>query len=194
VVRNEHRLLKNHCGIFQTADTMLIQAANGKEVKSLTALDFSHSYPSSRSAVMGRNVVAASQPLAAQAGLRMLLKGGNAIDAGVATAMALTVVEPTACGLGSDAFAIIFDGEKLHGLNSSGRSPAGWTRERFGAREAMPERGFEAVTVPGAVAAWVELARRFGTLPLAVLAEPAGQAGNSALVARSLFCGPGRDI
>ncbi|HZV20308.1 MAG TPA: gamma-glutamyltransferase, partial [Hyphomicrobiales bacterium] len=80
---------------------------------------------------MGRNVVSTSHPLAAQAGLRMLLKGGNAIDAAVAAAVALTVVEPTGCGIGSDAFAIVWDGAKLHGLNSSGRSPAGWTRERF---------------------------------------------------------------
>ena len=57
---------------------------------------------------MGRNVVSTSQPLAAQAGLRMLLRGGNAIDAAVAAAMALTVVEPTGCGLGSDAFAIVW--------------------------------------------------------------------------------------
>ena len=139
----------------------------------MTALDFTLPYASSRSPVMGRNAVAASQPLAAQAGLRMLLKGGNASDAAVAAAMALTVVEPTGCGLGSDAFAIVWDGGKLHGLNSSGRSPAGWTRERFGARSAMPERGWEAVTVPGAVAAWAELAKRFGTLPLGVLAGPA---------------------
>ena len=122
---------------------------------------------------MGRNAVAASQPLAAQAGLRMLLQGGNAIDAAVAAAMALTVVEPTGCGLGGDAFAIVWDGDKLHGLNSSGRSPAKWTRERFGAAAFMPERGLESVTVPGVVAAWVALARRFGTLPLGVLAAPA---------------------
>ncbi len=139
----------------------------------MTALDFQLPYNSSRSPVMGRNAVAASQPLAAQAGLRMLLKGGNAIDAAVATAMALTVVEPTGCGLGSDAFAILWDGEKLHGLNSSGRSPAAWTRERFRGRSSMPERGWDAVTVPGAVAAWAELARRFGNLPLPVLAGPA---------------------
>ncbi len=136
-------------------------------------LDFSLPYLSSRAPVMGRNVVSTSQPLAAQAGLRMLLKGGNAIDAAIAAAMALTVVEPTGCGLGSDAFAIVWDGGKLHALNSSGRSPAAWRPERFSGREAMPERGWDAVTVPGAVAAWAELARRFGALPLSVLAEPA---------------------
>ncbi len=139
----------------------------------MSALDFDLPYPSCREPVMGRNVVAASQPLASQAGLRMLLKGGNAIDAAVATAMALTVLEPTGNGLGSDAFAIVWDGGELHGLNSSGRSPAAWTKERFAGFASMPERGWETVTVPGAVAAWVELARRFGTLPLTVLAEPA---------------------
>ena len=136
-------------------------------------LDFHLRYPSSRAPVMGRNVVSTSQPLAAQAGLRMLLKGGNAIDAAIAAAMALTVVEPTGCGLGSDAFAIVWDGSKLHALNSSGRSPGAWTPERFRDRKTMPEHGWDAVTVPGAVAAWVELARQFGTLPLSVLAEPA---------------------
>src|SRR5262249_32276593 len=139
----------------------------------VSALDFQLPYPSSRSPVMGRNAVAASQPLAAQAGLKMLLKGGNAIDAVIAAAMALTVVEPTGNGLGSDAFAIVWDGGKLHGLNSSGRSPAAWTRERFQGLTSMPERGWETVTVPGAVAAWTALAERFGTLPLSVLAEPA---------------------
>jgi gamma-glutamyltranspeptidase/glutathione hydrolase len=83
------------------------------------------------------------------------------------------VVEPSGCGLGSDAFAIVWDGKELHALNSSGRSPAGWTPQRFRNHKSMPERGWETVTVPGAVAAWVELARRFGTLPLSTLAEPA---------------------
>ncbi len=123
----------------------------------MSALDFALPYPSSRSAVMGRNVVAASQPLAAQAGLRKLLQGGNAIDAAVAAAMAPAVAEPTGCGLGGDAFAIVWDGDKLCGLNSSGRSPAKWTRERFGTAAFMPERGLEAVTVSGAVAVWVRL-------------------------------------
>ncbi len=139
----------------------------------MSTLDFDLCYPSRREPVMGRNVVAASQPLASQAGLRMLLQGGNAIDAAIATAMALTVLEPTGNGLGSDAFAIVWDGEELHGLNSSGRSPAAWTKDRFAGCASMPERGWETVTVPGAVAAWVELARRFGTLPLTVLAGPA---------------------
>jgi gamma-glutamyltranspeptidase/glutathione hydrolase len=137
------------------------------------SLDFSAAYPSARAPVMGRNAVAASQPLAAQAGLRMLLKGGNAVDAAVAAAMALTVVEPSGNGLGSDAFAILWDGRELHGLNASGPSPLGWTPERFSGHPAMPERGWESVTVPGAVSAWAALSKRFGRLPFAALAEPA---------------------
>jgi gamma-glutamyltranspeptidase / glutathione hydrolase len=139
----------------------------------LFSIDFRLPYASSRAPVMARNIVSTSQPLAAQAGLRMLLKGGNAVDAAIAAAMALTVVEPTGCGLGSDAFAFVWDGVKLHALNSSGRSPAAWTPDRFRGRKTMPERGWESVTVPGAVAAWIELASRFGSLPLSVLAEPA---------------------
>lgn len=132
-----------------------------------------HPYPSRRSAVMADNVVATSQPLAAQAGLAMLARGGNAADAAVATAIALTIVEPTGNGIGSDAFAILWEGERLHGLNASGRAPAGWTPERFTGRDAMPERGWDAVTVPGAVSAWKAISDRFGVLPFAELFEPA---------------------
>jgi len=103
----------------------------------------------------------------------MLRQGGNAVDAALATAIALTVVEPTSNGIGSDAFAIVWDGNALHGLNASGRSPAGWTAERFAHLEKMPERGWDAVTVPGAVSAWVELSSRFGALPFVKLFEPA---------------------
>src|SRR5512139_3211435 len=88
-------------------------------------------YPSQRMPVLARNVVATSQPLAAQAGVRMLLKGGNAVDAALAAAIALTVVEPTSNGIGSDAFAILWDGSRLHGLNSSGRAPQALAPERF---------------------------------------------------------------
>jgi gamma-glutamyltranspeptidase/glutathione hydrolase len=153
----------------------------------MNAFDWQFPYPSKRMPVLARNVVAASQPLAAQAGLRMLLAGGNAVDAAVAAAIALTVVEPTSNGIGSDAFAIVWDGGParkgagLHGLNASGRSPAAWTREHFetGRQEClphlrtMPVRGWDAVTVPGAVSAWVELSTRFGKLPFAELFAPA---------------------
>ncbi len=130
-------------------------------------------YPSRRMPVMARNVVATSQPLAAQAGLGMLRKGGNAVDAAVATAIALTVVEPTSNGIGSDAFAMVWDGDRLHGLNASGRSPAAWDYEMFSGYDAMPVLGWDAVTVPGAVSAWAELSERFGNLPFAELFKPA---------------------
>ncbi|HPR45952.1 MAG TPA: gamma-glutamyltransferase, partial [Ottowia sp.] len=135
-----------------------------------TVTDWSLPYASHRSAVMGRNIVSTSQPLAAQAGLRMLLAGGNAVDAALAAAMALTVVEPTGCGIGSDGFAIVWDGKELHGLNASGRSPAAWTPDYFAQRGGIPETGWNAVTVPGAVSAWVALSRRLGKLPFAQLA------------------------
>ncbi|GGA79626.1 gamma-glutamyltransferase [Nitratireductor aestuarii] len=130
-------------------------------------------YPAARKPVMARNVVSTSQPLAAQAGLSVLARGGNAIDAAIAAAAVLTVVEPTGNGLGSDAFAIIWDGNELHGLNASGRSPAGWTPERFAGQDKMPARGWESVTVPGAVSAWVELSNKFGKLDFETLIQPA---------------------
>ena len=130
-------------------------------------------YAVERVPVFARNMVATSQPLAAQAGLRMLLRGGNAVDAALAAAIALTVVEPTGNGLGSDAFAIVWDGSALHGLNASGRAPAGWTPERFAGLDRMPQRGWESVTTPGAVSAWTSLSQKFGRLPFADLFEPA---------------------
>ena len=130
-------------------------------------------YPSQRMPVLAKNVVATSQPLAAQAGLSMLARGGNAVDAGLAAAITLAVVEPTSNGIGSDAFAILWDGQRLVGLNASGRSPAGWTQERFAGRKAMPTLGWDSVTVPGCVSAWVALSRRYGKLPFEALFEPA---------------------
>lgn len=128
-------------------------------------------YPSRRSPVLAGNVVATSQPLATQAGLSILQQGGNAVDAAIATAAVLTVVEPTGNGLGSDAFCILWDGKELHGLNASGRAPAAWTPERFAG--GMPQRGWDSVTVPGAVRAWVDLSERFGRLDLAAVLAPA---------------------
>jgi len=123
--------------------------------------------------VFCRRGVATSQPLAAQAGLAVLREGGNAIDAAIATAITLTVVEPNMNGIGSDAFAILWDGQQLHGLNASGRSPAAWTPERFAGKSAMPTRGWDAVTVPGCVSAWVALSERFGRLPFERLFQDA---------------------
>ncbi len=123
--------------------------------------------------VFARNMVATSQPLAAQAGLEMLRNGGNAVDAALSAAITLTVVEPTGCGLGSDAFAIIWDGHRLHGLNGSGKSPAGWSPAHFAEYKTMPELGWDTVTVPGAVHAWATLSQRFGKLPFERLFKPA---------------------
>ncbi len=129
-------------------------------------------YPSQRMPVFARNVVATSQPLAAQAGLQMLARGGNAVDGALATAITLAVVEPTSNGIGSDAFAQVWDGE-LHGLNASGRAPRAWSSARFAGRSEMPLQGWDSVTVPGAVSGWVALSERFGALPFADLFEPA---------------------
>jgi len=137
------------------------------------SLSWSFPYPSQRMPVFARNVVATSQPLAAQAGLQMLVRGGNAVDAAIATAITLTVVEPTSNGIGSDAFVVIWDGKELCGLNGSGRSPRAWSPSRFSGRSRMPELGWDTVTVPGAVDVWISLSRRFGKLPFADLFEPA---------------------
>ena len=136
-------------------------------------MDWRIPYPSIRQPILAANCVATSQPLAAQAGLAMLAKGGNAVDAAIATAVALTVVEPVTNGIGSDAFAIVASGGALVGLNASGRSPAGWTEARFANLRSMPATGWDSATVPGAVSAWVALHKRFGRLPFQTLFEPA---------------------
>jgi gamma-glutamyltranspeptidase/glutathione hydrolase len=142
----------------------------------LTApFDWNHNYPTHRTPLFARNVVATSQPLAAQAGLRMLLKGGNAVDAAIAAAAAIMIVEPVSNGLGSDCFAIVWDGTQLHGLNASGTAPASWDRAWFDRHHEgkIPMRGWGSVTVPGAVGGWMALHRKFGTLPFGDLMEPA---------------------
>lgn len=133
-------------------------------------------YASRRTAVYARRgMVTTSQPLAAQAGLRILQRGGNAIDAALATAAALTVLEPTSNGIGGDAFALVWSGNQLHGLNASGPAPRRISLDalRKSGLSEMPRRGFPPVTVPGAPAAWAELAERFGRLPLLEVLEPA---------------------
>lgn len=132
-------------------------------------MNFEQPYPSRRSPVCADNLVATSQPLATQAGIAALRAGGNAVDAALAAAITLTVVEPNNNGVGSDAFAMVWDGTQLHGLNASGRSPAAWTPGRFAGQAQMPRLGWDAVTVPGAVSAWQALSRRFGRLPFADL-------------------------
>jgi gamma-glutamyltranspeptidase/glutathione hydrolase len=140
--------------------------------------NFSNPYTSTRLPVFARNIVSTSHPLAAQAGLRILWQGGNAVDAAIAAAAVLTIVEPVSCGLGSDAFCILWDGKALHGLNASGRAPQAWTPEYFQKKygpDAMqpPKRGIDSVTVPGAVASWVAMSERFGKLPFADLMQSA---------------------
>ena len=142
--------------------------------------DYSQPYASARLPVFARNLVATSHPLAAQAGLRMLAAGGNAVDAAIATAACMTVVEPCSNGLGSDAFCILWDGTQLHGLNASGPAPAAWTRDYFvgkygDATTAPPARGVDSVSLPGAVGAWAALSQRFGKLPFADLMAPAAE-------------------
>ncbi len=135
-------------------------------------------YPSRRSVVYGlRGMAATASQLAAQAGLDMLKKGGNAVDAAIASAICLTVVEPVSNGVGSDAFAIVWMKDALYGLNASGWAPAGISAEAVRARgyTAMPKRGWIPVTVSGAPAAWIALSRRFGKLPFGELFEPAIQ-------------------
>jgi gamma-glutamyltranspeptidase/glutathione hydrolase len=136
-------------------------------------MDWRFPYATIRRPTLAANCVATSQPLAAQAGLAMLAGGGNAVDAAIATAIALAIVEPEMNGIGSDAFAIVATGGEIAGLNASGRSPACWTGARFANRRSMPETGWDSVTVPGAVSAWVALHRRFGRLPFPTLFEPA---------------------
>ncbi len=144
------------------------------------SFDWSQGYPSTRSPLFARRVVSTSHPLAAQAGLQAMARGGNAIDAAVAAAAAMTVVEPCSNGLGSDAFALVWADGTLHGLNASGRAPAAWTpgyfRGKHGdAARTVPKRGWDSVTVPGAVSAWVALHERFGRLPFADLMAPAAE-------------------
>ncbi|OON89948.1 gamma-glutamyltransferase family protein [Pyramidobacter sp. C12-8] len=125
-------------------------------------------YPSRRSVIYGRKgMVCTSQPLAAQAGLDILKKGGNAVDAMIATAICMTVLEPTGNGLGSDAFDLVWFGGRLYGLNGSGGAAKLQTLEKMKAKgyDSMPQRGWDSVTVPGAVSAWSELHQRFGRLP-----------------------------
>lgn len=130
-------------------------------------------YPSQREPVLGREIVATSVPVAASAGLSILERGGNAVDAAVATAACMTVVEPTTNGLGGDAFALLWDGTRVHGFNGSGRSPAALEVDAFAGMKRMPTAGWLPVTVPGEVALWADLWRRHGRLPFPELLAPA---------------------
>ena len=136
-------------------------------------------YPSRRNMTYGsKGMVCASQPQAAQAGMEILKKGGNAVDAIVATAAALTVVEPTANGIGSDAFAILWKDGKLRGFNSSGPIPKALTMDLAQSKGwteggSLPTYGWTPATVPGAPAAWAELTKKAGRLSLKENLAPA---------------------
>ena len=156
----------------------------------------SNKYPSRRSVVYGTNgMVCTSQTLAAQAGLDVLKKGGNAIDAAIATAISLTVLEPPSNGIGSDLFALVWYKGRLYGLNGSGPTPVALTREKVLAKlkmdgiardnyadsdiimdlsaSSMPDKGWETVTVPGAPASWKALHERFGAADFSSLFDAA---------------------
>ncbi|MDY3868779.1 MAG: gamma-glutamyltransferase family protein, partial [Pyramidobacter sp.] len=133
-------------------------------------------FPSRRNIIYGsRGMVATSHPLAAQAGLEILKQGGNAVDAAIATAAALTVVEPTSNGLGSDCFAIIWKDGRLHGMNGSGRAPLAFKLKEFQRRgwQKVPECGWASATVPAAPKGWATLAQSMGRLKLAQSLAPA---------------------
>jgi gamma-glutamyltranspeptidase/glutathione hydrolase len=130
-------------------------------------------YLSSRPVAIGkRGAVATAQPQAALAGIEMLLQKGNAVDAAIAMAAALTVLEPTSNGLGSDAFALVWDG-KPQGLNASGKSPEKLDTDALQGYDRFPELGWLPATVPGAVSAWMALWSRYGSLPLETVFAPA---------------------
>lgn len=146
----------------------------------MTHFNWQNPYPTPRLPVFARNIVSTSHPLAAQAGLRILWQGGNAVDAAIAAAACMTVVEPVSNGLGGDCFALVWDGKELHGLNASGVSPAAWNteyfRKKYGERNGLahqPTRGWDTVTVPGVIAGWEALHAKFGKLPFGDLMAPA---------------------
>ncbi len=137
-------------------------------------------YATPRLPLFARNAVATSHPLAAQAGLQMMARGGNAVDAAIAAAAMLTITEPVSNGLGSDAFCILWDPKTkaLQGLNASGTAPAAWDAAYFKRKygdgaTTPPKRGIDSVTVPGAVAGWMAMSNQYGKLPFADLMQPA---------------------
>src|SRR6202165_4414237 len=139
----------------------------------MTSFSWNNPYAWPRRPVLAAHAVRPTHRPAAQAGLAMLAEGGSAIDAALAAAITLTLVEPVSNGIGSGAYATGLEQRTPHRLDGSGRSPAGWTPELFGSQKAMPARGWNTVTVPGCVSAWVELHRKFGKLAFEKLFEKA---------------------
>lgn len=155
------------------AITLLLITALSYSQDRITGRDFA-----TRSEVIAQNGMAAtSQPLATQAALDILKKGGNAIDAAIAANAVLGVVEPTGCGVGGDLFAIIWsaDKQKLYGLNASGRSPRSLKLEYFKNKglDFIPSTGPLPVSVPGCVDGWFEMHDMFGRLPMREILQPA---------------------
>ena len=141
-------------------------------------MDLKYSFPSRRSAVMSnRGMVATSQPLATQVGVSILQQGGNAIDAAIATAAALNVVEPMMTGIGGDAFALVYlsRSKELKALNASGRAPYATSVEtlRNLGYQKMPETGIHSVTIPGALDGWCVLLDKYGRISLSQVLAPA---------------------
>jgi len=135
--------------------------------------DWAFPYPAQRMPTLADSMVCTSQPLAALAGIAAMQRGGNAVDAALAAAITLIVVDPVMNGLGGDTLAMLWDGASLQGINGSGRAPAAWDAQRFAGRAKMPGEGWDSVTVPGTVATWVDLSKRYGKLPFASLFESA---------------------
>lgn len=149
----------------------------GEEARHDMKMNLNHlEWPGRHQPILAVNgMVATSQPLAAQAGLEMLRNGGNAIDAALAAVSTLTVVEPGSTSIGGDAFALIWDGAKLHGINGSGRAPTGLTIDEVHRRghNTIPDYGWLPVTIPGGPATWRDVHQRFGKLPFQQVLEPA---------------------
>ncbi|NLY09545.1 MAG: gamma-glutamyltransferase family protein [Tissierellia bacterium] len=146
---------------------------------------YEYPFESRRTMVYGsRGMVATGHPLAASAGLQILQKGGNAVDAAIAMAACLTVVEPCCNGLGGDGFGIIHDGERLYGLNASGKSPQLLNGEEIRAKgyKSMPLHGWTPVNVPGVVGGWMAMWERFGSISIADIMEPAIEYARSGAV------------
>ena len=135
-------------------------------------------FDSRRSTVLAKNgMVATSQPLAAVAGLRMMLQGGNAVDAAVAAAAALNVVEPMSTGVGGDMFALVWNNHEknVRAINGSGPAPAAASLDELRSKGflRMPDSGVHTITVPGAVHGWETLLNACGTMPLSEVLKPA---------------------
>ena len=168
-MRRNHRTIR--FAALALAGALVLTLAT---IRDLAAQDRSQG----RSMVISRNgIVAAESPLAAQAGVRMLERGGNAVDAAIAANAVMGLVAPMSDGIGGDIFAIIYDAKsgKLYGLNGSGYAPTGLTIDflkKQGLRE-MPTRGIYSVTVPGAVDGWQKMMERFGTKKFPELLAPA---------------------